>query len=95
MVGQGDGELARGARRTTTQGELTRQRTLDIAGQLFGEVGYAETKLEDIAAQVGVTKGAILRHFGSKEQLFVAAYKHVMTVNPSWLDVPADVLEGG
>lgn len=82
-------------RRTTAQGEATRRKILDAAGSLFGEVGYAEAKLGDIATRVGVTKGAVLRHFGSKEQLFVAAYKHVMANNNSWLDVPDEVLNAG
>ena len=83
------------SKRTTLQGEVTRQKILDAAGALFGDVGYAEAKLEDIATKVGVTKGAVLRHYGSKEQLFVAAYKHVMTENNSWLDVPDEVLSEG
>ena len=82
-------------RRTTAQGVATRLKILDVAGSAFADIGYADTKLEDIAAEVGITKGAVLRHFGSKEQLFVASYKHVMTVNNSWFDVPDDVLDSG
>ncbi|HVQ88876.1 MAG TPA: TetR/AcrR family transcriptional regulator [Actinomycetes bacterium] len=82
-------------RRTTAQGEATRQKILDVAGPVFADVGYADAKLEDIAAEVGVTKGAVLRHFGSKEQLFVASYKNVMANNSSWLDVPEAVLTDG
>jgi len=84
-----------GGRRTTAQGESTRRRILEAAATTFGDLGYTDAKLEDIAAQVGITKGAVLRHFGSKEQLFVAAYKQAMVDNNSWLDVPADVLAAG
>ncbi len=84
-----------GLGRGTAQGAETRRKILDAAGAAFGAVGYTDVKLEDIAAHVGVTKGAVLRHYGSKEQLFVAAYKHVMSNNNSWLDVPDDVLAAG
>jgi AcrR family transcriptional regulator len=94
VVERGEG-VAGAGRRTTAQGEATRLRILDAAGSAFGAVGYADATLEDIAATVGITKGAVLRHFGSKEQLFVAAYKHVMTQNSSWLDVPDEVLDAG
>jgi AcrR family transcriptional regulator len=82
-------------RRATAQGKATRLKILEAAGPAFADSGYTDAKLEDIASRVGITKGAILRHFGSKEQLFVATYKHVMNENSSWLDVPDDVLDAG
>jgi AcrR family transcriptional regulator len=44
----------------------------DAASQLFAEHGYAETKLDDIAAAAGVTKQLLYQHFGSKKQLHLA-----------------------
>jgi len=78
-----------------TQGEATRVRILEAAGTAFADVGYNDAKLENIASDVGLSKAAVLKHFGSKERLFVEAYKHVMTDNNSWLDVPSEVLERG
>ena len=78
-----------------SQGEATRIKILAAAGTAFAEHGYADTKLEDIASVVGITKGAVLRHFRSKEKLFVEAYKYVMRDNHSWLDVPAEILSDG
>lgn len=45
---------------------------LESAMRLFGERGYAATALEDIAADCGLTIGAIYHHFGNKKALFGA-----------------------
>lgn len=50
----------------------TRQNLLDAAGKLYFERGYAETSLADIAAEAGVTKGAVYAHFASKDEMIVA-----------------------
>jgi AcrR family transcriptional regulator len=39
---------------------------------LFVEKGYAATRLEDIAARAGVSKGTLYLYFDSKEALFTA-----------------------
>ena len=81
--------------RLTAQGEATRDRILRASADAFGTHGYANTTLDEIAAAVGITKGAVLRHFSSKEQLFVATYKFVMIDNRGWLDVDQDILDRG
>lgn len=40
--------------------------------KIFYEKGYAATSLEQVSEAAGVTKGAIYRHFPSKEALFLA-----------------------
>jgi AcrR family transcriptional regulator len=45
---------------------------VDAAGRLFGELGYAGTRLEDVAAAAGVTKPVLYRHFDSKRALYLA-----------------------
>jgi AcrR family transcriptional regulator len=47
----------------------TRQILADGARRLFGEQGYADTGTEDIVRQVGVTRGALYRHFVDKRDL--------------------------
>jgi AcrR family transcriptional regulator len=44
----------------------------DAAARVFAERGYVETRLEDVAAAVGVTKPIIYRHFRSKKALYLA-----------------------
>jgi AcrR family transcriptional regulator len=41
----------------------------EAASALFAEHGYAETRLEDIAAAAGVTKQLLYQHFRSKREL--------------------------
>ena len=42
---------------------------LDVAFRIFSSRGYRATRLEEVAAAAGVTKGAIYYHFDSKEDL--------------------------
>lgn len=53
------------ARRTDT-----RQRILEVAAHLFGEKGFAETSIRDVAEALGVTKAALYYHFTSKDEIF-------------------------
>jgi len=45
---------------------------LDAALQVFGEQGFARTRLEDVARRAGVSKGTLYLYFDSKEELFRA-----------------------
>ena len=59
--------------------ERRRQRTrdllLDAAQDVFGRRGFEGASLEEIAEAAGYTRGAIYKHFGSKEELFLAVNK--------------------
>jgi TetR/AcrR family acrAB operon transcriptional repressor len=57
-------------RRTKEEAEITRQALLKAALAVFSRQGYAATRLEDIADEAGVTRGAIYHHFGSKPDLY-------------------------
>lgn len=46
---------------------------LAAARAAFAERGYAKATIREIAQRAGVTHGSVMRHFASKEQLFVAA----------------------
>ena len=41
----------------------------------FAEDGYQGAKVEDVASELGIAKGSIFQHFGSKAGLFFEAYK--------------------
>lgn len=49
--------------------EATRQKILDAAIEVFGEVGYAAAGWSTIIERTGMTKGALYHHFDSKESL--------------------------
>ncbi|MFZ0883025.1 MAG: helix-turn-helix domain-containing protein, partial [Candidatus Acidiferrales bacterium] len=50
----------------------TRRKLLQAAEQLFARDGFEATRLEDIAAEVGYTRGAFYANFDSKEDIFFA-----------------------
>jgi TetR/AcrR family transcriptional regulator len=72
-----------------------RDRILEAAMRHFAERGYRRTRVEDVAAEVGVAKGTIFLDFGSKEGLFLEAFKRAVSMLPAWLDAPPDVVEQG
>ena len=57
--------------------EATRQRLIDAAIDRFAADGLG-TSFDVVAADVGVTKGALYHHFGSKEGLVEAVYKEAI-----------------
>jgi AcrR family transcriptional regulator len=57
------------ARTIGSTAEITRDRILEAARELFAERGYAGTSLADIAAAVGLTKTAVAYHFHPKDRL--------------------------
>jgi AcrR family transcriptional regulator len=52
--------------------EHTRSLLLDAAEEVFAEKGFTPATLDDIAHTAGYTKGAIYKHFATKEDLFLA-----------------------
>jgi AcrR family transcriptional regulator len=52
--------------------EVRRAQILDAALHCFGEKGLYATKVDDIAAASGLSKGAIYWHFESKEEIFLS-----------------------
>ncbi len=56
----------------------TAARVLDVAVELFTERAYEDVSLEDVAERARVTKRTVLRRFGSKEALFLAAMEHAV-----------------
>jgi AcrR family transcriptional regulator len=61
----------------------------------FAEHGYQGAKVEDIALELGIAKGSIFQHFGSKAGLFLQAYKRAVLRLPAWLDAPEEVKAEG
>ncbi len=53
--------------------EASRAAILEAARQVFAERGYAGATIREIARHAGVTHGLVMRHYGSKEQLLIAA----------------------
>ncbi len=46
--------------------------------KVFGDRGFAASRLDDVAARAGVSKAAVYRYFDSKEALFEAAVREAL-----------------
>lgn len=63
--------------RETPKSRRTRARILDAAMRLFAEVGYHAATNALIADAARLTRGAMLYHFSSREELIEAAVAHI------------------
>lgn len=61
-------------RKEARPGEL-----LDAALALFVEKGFAATRVEEVAARAGVSKGTLFLYFPSKEELFKAVVRETLS----------------
>ena len=50
----------------------TRQQILDAAIEVFAEKGYHDTRIDDIVAAAGKSKGGVYFYFKSKQDIFLA-----------------------
>lgn len=60
---------------------LTQQAIVAAAATLFAHNGFGATSLEDIAGELGVTKGALYYHVKNKEEILRLIFMTVLTVS--------------
>jgi AcrR family transcriptional regulator len=65
--------------KATPKSLRTRARILDAAMRLFAEIGYHAASNAVIAEAAGLTRGAMLYHFATREELVEAAVAHIET----------------
>ena len=58
------------ARRWQRRPDARPEEILDAALAVFGQSGFARTKIDDVARLAGVSKGTVYLYFDSKESLF-------------------------
>ena len=75
--------------------EAKRARIIDAAMRHFAEQGYHAARVGDIAAQLGIAKGSVFQHFGSKDGLFFEVYEKAVRAFPAYLDAPEEVQKEG
>jgi AcrR family transcriptional regulator len=63
--------------KTTPKSLRTRRRILDAAMRLFAERGYHASSNADVAEASALTRGAMLYHFPTREDLVEAAIDHI------------------
>lgn len=76
-------------RKNARPGEL-----LAAALDLFVEKGYAATRVEEVAARAGVSKGTLFLYFASKEDLFKAVVRENIAGRFAEWQLELDAFEG-
>jgi TetR/AcrR family acrAB operon transcriptional repressor len=61
------------ARRTKKDAAQTREQILEAALKVFTAKGYSKATFVDVAAEIGLSKGAVYWHFKTKPDLLAAA----------------------
>lgn len=77
------------------QHEQTHQRLLDATVDCLVRYGYAGTTTQRVQDTAKVSRGALLHHFGSKNELFVAAIQHIAEAQLARTRAAAATLEPG
>ena len=80
---------------TMKRSQQKRSLILDAAMRHFAEHGYEAARVGDMANHLGIAKGSVFQHFGSKDGLFFEAYKSALRALPPYLDVPPGVKDAG
>ncbi|ALG08885.1 TetR/AcrR family transcriptional regulator [Kibdelosporangium phytohabitans] len=71
--------MSRVASRREQYSQATRAALLAAATRRFAAQGFAGTSLEDVAADIQATRGAIYHHFANKTALFEAVFDQLET----------------
>jgi AcrR family transcriptional regulator len=83
--------LASAARNNSprSRAEAKRARIIEVAMKHFAEYGYEAARVGDMADELGIAKGSIFQHFGSKDGLFFDVYKKAARSFSAYLNVPS------
>jgi TetR/AcrR family transcriptional regulator len=73
----------RGPKARSRQGQETLDRILDAALSVFARFGLRGSRLEQIAEEAGLSKTNLLYYVSSKQELYVAALRRILT---RWLE---------
>lgn len=68
----------------------TRERLLEVAGQLFAERGYSGASLGEIANRLGIRKPSLYNHIASKDELFMELLERSLDAWQAASDSPLD-----
>ena len=59
----------------------TRQRFLEATRQSLAEKGYAATTTQEICRRLNVSRGTLLHHFSTREELIIEAVEYILGEN--------------
>ncbi len=81
--------------RATARQAARQEQIVRVAMRHFAERGYEDVRIEEIAREAGVAKGAVFGYFDSKAGLFLAAYQAAARSFSAYLDAPPEVVTDG
>src|ERR1700684_1207144 len=87
--------LYHAVRAARPRSDAKRSRIVEAAMLHFAEHGYHAARVGDIASGLGIAKGSVFQHFGSKDGLFFEVYKRAVRSFPKYLDAPGDIRSDG
>jgi AcrR family transcriptional regulator len=70
--------------------EVRREEILDATVEQVQRLGLAATRVADVAAAMGVSTALVFYHFGTKDDLLVAAFEHAVSKDLARLDAAVD-----
>ncbi len=56
----------------STKGEVSKNKILDVAQQMFSTNGFGKVTMQDICRKANISRGGLYRYFGSTEDIFAA-----------------------
>lgn len=78
----------------TAKGERTRERILSAAAGRFRRQGFANTTVNEVMRDAGLTHGGFYAHFADKEHLFAEAVGFATDSSGDWLEAQITGLDG-
>ncbi len=91
----GQGMAVQTGRRAPERQRARQERIVAVAMEHFATRGYEAARIEEIASEAGVAKGAVFGYFETKAGLFLAAYQAAARSFPAYLDAPPEVCAEG
>jgi AcrR family transcriptional regulator len=81
--------------RATARQAARQEQIVRVAMRHFAKRGYEDVRIEEIAREADVAKGAVFGYFDSKAGLFLAAYQAAARSFSAYLDAPREIVAAG
>lgn len=74
-----------------TDGDITKERILQVAEKLFSEDGFDGTGVDKIAKNAGINKGSIYYHFKDKNDIMESLFKKIIDDMSKYVESASDL----
>ena len=65
-------------RRTKEDAEITRQKILEVSYEIINRKGFEKMTRNDIAVEMGMTRGAVNWHFKTKDEIYLSVLLNIL-----------------